>query len=132
MNGTVEGPTPEELRAKVERAARKGGKGRPDIGAMSRAERDEALFGTVEGLVERLRARVKIETSCGNRTENPNNHVRLMDEAADRIEQLEAQLVASREALERIASGPMSSNCWCGGCVANRAARAALTIGMGE
>jgi len=40
------------------------------------------------GLVERLRNRVSIETACGNRTENPNNHVRLMDEAADIIDRL--------------------------------------------
>lgn len=48
-------------------------------------------------LKERLLARIAIETSCGNRTDNPRNHVRLMDEAAQRIDALEAENKRLRE-----------------------------------
>lgn len=39
-------------------------------------------------LTERLRKRVETETSCGNRTDHPLNHVNLMDEAATTLETL--------------------------------------------
>ncbi len=50
-----------------------------------------------EGLLARLRARVKIEEACGNRTANSNNHVRLMDEAADLITTQSKQIVALKQ-----------------------------------
>lgn len=39
------GPSVAELKAKVERAAKRGPDDRPDIGMMSHAERDKILYG---------------------------------------------------------------------------------------
>jgi len=55
-------------------------------------------------LKERLKARIDIETGCGNRTDNPGNHVRLLEDAlaslilmAERVERYEQALREIRE-----------------------------------
>lgn len=53
-------------------------------------------------LTERLRERVETETSCGNRTDHPLNHVNLMDEAATTLETLTQDNARLREALRRV------------------------------
>lgn len=47
----------------------------------------------MDTLITRLRNRIKIETSCGNRTDNPNNHVRIMEDAL-------AELLALKDVIE--------------------------------
>lgn len=57
------------------------------------------------------------------------NHVNNVDFIALARNELPALLEDNRrmrEALERMASGPMENQCFCGACVANRTARAAL------
>lgn len=75
----------------------------PQAELLSRLNTRTPSFATpeVSELVERLCNRVKIETACGNRTENRSNHVRLMDEAATTLETLEVRVKVLEEALER-------------------------------
>jgi hypothetical protein len=90
MPDKEQSPSVTELKAKVERGAKRGPVG-PDLGAMSYAERDEALFGDV-ALARRLRYWES----------NGHPHGRLHREAAARLEALHAE----REAIMRHLTSP--------------------------